>query len=58
MTKKDWNEQAARNNNLSSADLKYEREMDDRVEFSEEVADGLERDQMVKQQAQKVKDDR
>jgi hypothetical protein len=41
-----WNEQAAPNNNLSSADVKVS-ELPNEHEFSEELSDGQERNETI-----------
>ncbi|MFK2825851.1 hypothetical protein QYG89_09225 [Bacillus sp. B190/17] len=47
-----WNEQAAPNNNLTSADIKHamETETGRNAEFSEELADGGERNERFEKQ--------
>ncbi|WP_180960173.1 hypothetical protein [Neobacillus cucumis] len=54
---KDWNEQAAPNNNLSPKTLKT-GEFTGKLaghEFSEELSDGGERDQVIQRQKKNVK---
>jgi hypothetical protein len=49
----DWNEQSAPNNNLSSGTLKtskFANKKRDEHPFSEELSDGGERDQFIKEQ--------
>jgi hypothetical protein len=49
-----WNEEAAPNNNLGAATLKSAKTKNDHVEeFSEELADGGERDQYIEDRQKK-----
>jgi hypothetical protein len=41
-----WNEQAAPNNNLSSADVEVSK-LPEEHDFSEEIADGMERNKTI-----------
>jgi hypothetical protein len=47
-----WNEQAAPNNNLSSADVEVSKLPHDH-EFSEELSDGMERNETIENQKRK-----
>jgi hypothetical protein len=44
-----WNEQAAPNNNLSSADVDVSR-LTEEHNFSEELSDGMERNEAIEKQ--------
>ncbi|VEF46348.1 Uncharacterised protein [Bacillus freudenreichii] len=50
---KKWNEEAAPNNNMTSADIEYAlKDKKGNIEFSEELADGGERNERYKRKAQ------
>lgn len=51
-----WNEEAAPNNNLSESELRNSK-LAPEHEFSEELADGGERDEFIKQQERNLKED-
>lgn len=49
-----WNKESAPNNNLSAADFKIS-EVETEHEFSEELSDGMERNEYIKDQQRKNK---
>lgn len=56
--KNKWNEEAALNNNLSEADLKMSKQVDELDEVSEELADGGDRNEMAELQKEDSKKNR